>query len=316
MINHRPHDSDSERTLLGAMINSRDVLSESVDKLESDDFYLESHRLLFAEIKDEAINGSGVLDAVLLSSHLRGKKLLEKVGGSSYISQLMDDAWGLVDASSYIDIIKSHRKARDILDATNRAQFSLNASKNPSEVHSELLSDLSKISTKSKVLGGSLVDLTRMAAEKVLSIHEGATVGLLTGITELDEQLQGLKRGVMYVIAARPRIGKSTLVDQIATHVGKEGPVLILITEMSPRQRAARHLSAMTMTPLTKLNIGLLSSLQRQRVSEIASSVKTAPSGVYIESASGLTAGEVRLTAKKFAARHGEPALIVLDYLQ
>jgi len=316
MTDQLPHDLEAESSLLGAMIISKDALEKGIDLVEKSDFYVIGHQRIFDAMRDEAINGSGILDAVTLADHLRTKGQLEGVGGAMYLSLLMDVAYNLVTIEAHAEILRSHTKRRAILKAVEAAKFAIHSNADPSEVQSELLTAISDMTSKTKVQGGSLPDLMREEAVKVLGLNAGEMMGESTGIDTIDDYLQGLKDGSMYVIAARPRIGKSTLVDQIATHVGVDGLVFILITEMSPRQRASRHLSSMTGVPLPKLNMGLLSSSQRHMVEDIAQSVKVAPKGVFIESAAGLTANEVRMAVKKLKARHGRPSLVVLDYIQ
>ena len=315
-LNSLPHDTEAESALLGAMISSKQALEQAVELLETNQFYLESHRLIFEAMRDEAINGSGVLDVVTLCDHLRSKNQLSRVGGATYVSSLQDCAFNCLTIEAHTGIIKRHHKARSLINSASNAINAINAHQDVDDVQARLMSEISDMTKEQRTKGGSLINLTVEAATKVLSLQRGEVNGLMTGIEALDDYLQGLKDGEMYLIAARPRVGKSTLVDQIAVHGGQKGPVLILITEMSPIQRASRQLSAMTGVPLTHLNMGLLSSSQREMIQDVQCGAKKAPSGVYVESAAGLTAGEARFVAKKFAAHHGKPVLVVLDYIQ
>lgn len=290
-----------------------------VDVLAPEDFYAEPHRIIYALAADLALNGSGPPDVVRMTASLRSSGALARVGGVIYLQTLVDAMPDVGNAPHYAAIVVELSRRRRLLAAAQRVTNDVASGSDSNEAAGRLLGDLLELSAPPKEsAAGDLGKLARKVAETSLEIHRrGVGVfGHLTGLDSIDELLQGLKVG-SYILAGRPGTGKSTLADQIAVRVASDTktPVLVFVTEMSPAQRAARQVSAATGIPLPLIHCGRFTTAQREAVERVARGDVSFPR-VRVESAVGKTAAQVRLSARRFAAAEGKPALIVVDYLQ
>ena len=313
-----PHNIEAERSVLGALMVDPEA-TWRVDTLRPEHFYREEHRLIFATMADVAQNGSGPLDVVRLTDSLRTSHQLERVGGVGVLQSLVDAMPDVGNVEHYAAIVREMADRRQLLAAAQRTVLAVSSGTTYADSASSLLADLTGMADPTgKVEGGDLGRLARRVAENALVVNRSGVgaCGYLTGLTAVDELLQGLKTG-MYVLAARPATGKSTLADQVAVNVAATSgrPVLILVTEMTPLQRAARQVSAMTGVPLPRIQAGRFTAIEREDVARVARGEMPTPK-VRVESAVGKTAAQVTLAVKRFAAMAGPPALVVVDYLQ
>ena len=315
-----PTDTNTEFALLNALISDPESYWKADGLVSPTDFSQERNGIIFDAIQAGALEGSGPPDETRLASILSDTGQLERVGGRTYLCALITPLPDVVSVAANAERIHEMALRRTIIRVSQRAITEAATGTSSQDVCSSLLSALTDLDAHTARDGGDLAVLATLNATDVRERRRTGvrSFGVTSGIEPLDALLGGIRPGGLYLIAARPGVGKSSLVDQIAGHVSQTdgGPVFLLVTEMSPRARAYRRLGAITGIPLSRLFAGSLTSAEDELLAQVECHQRSTGPSVLIENASGLTAASVRLSAKRLAARHGTPKLVVVDYLQ
>ena len=316
IVHRLPYDPSAEAAVLGAILLEPSTLWEVLEHMKPEDMYAGSHRAILEAARDIASEGFADPDLVTVSSILRDGGKLDQVGGASYLSSLVDQTPDVSNVGAYARIIHDHAMRRKLL-ALGQRILSMAAETSSEMMLGMALSELFGMTDddQRRMEVAQLSDLVQQCGEKTVNHHErgASALGLTTGLRSIDQFFSGLKPGCMYYIAARPSMGKSVLADQIAHHVAEYTgrPVAVFITEMSLEARAYRRMSSITGISLPKLHSA---SLTRDEFDRVKAARCDLP--VWYHDVSGQTSKQVRLLAQRFAAQHGRPALIVVDFLQ
>src|SRR3989344_4897166 len=216
-----PQNIDAEASLLGSLLIDGEALTKVADTLQPDDFFDERHAAIFTAIQT-LHDKRAPIDLLTLSEQLKSVKRLDSVGGASYLTELTNFVPTAAHVEEYAHIVADKAIRRRLIGVSQR----------------HVRQDVTSLES---ILGDSfdrLDDLHR---------HKGGLRGIPTGLKELDKKLAGLQRSDLFVIASRPAMGKTTLMLNIALHVGarvKQGAVLIFSLEMSKEQLVDRLLAA------------------------------------------------------------------------
>lgn len=317
-----PHSLEAEESLLGSLLIDKDAIIKIADNLAADDFYRDSHKIIFEAIKDLYSNQEPI-DIITLSNKLEDKKKLAAIGGRSYLAKLS----GLVATSGnivhYANIIQKKATLRRLQQA---AAEIANISFNEEEDIDNTLDD-----AESKIFGVSrkylkntftpLDTLLTDAFERIDDLHKysGKLRGLPTGFTDLDNLLAGLQKSDLIILAARPSVGKTSFALDIARQAAiksKEG-VGIFSLEMSKEQLVDRMLCAQANVNLWKMRTGNLSDKDEDndfaKIGEAMGKLAEAP--IYIDDSGSLSIMEIRTKARRLQMEKGL-SLIMIDYLQ
>lgn len=313
-----PHNVDAEKSVLGSILVNNENYYTAVESLNTEDFYLEAHRLIFSQMS-ETISASKAVDLITLQDGLQRESRLEAAGGTSYLASLMDGIPHLVNIDHYIQIIREKALFRQMIRASNAIMMECFAQADPAE---EVLDRgerrLFELAERRSEVGlislGELQVETHQLIERLYTDRQIVT-GIPTGFQDLDRMTSGLQPGDLVILAARPSMGKTALCLNFAQHVAmRHGePVAIFSLEMSKSQLLMRMLCAEALVDAHRVRTGYLSKEDFRKL--IDGLGRTASAPIYIDDSSSLTIMQMRAKARRLKAESGL-GLVIVDYLQ
>ncbi len=313
-----PHNLDAEMAILGAMIIDEKIIPEILEIITAEDFYRTEHQIIFSEMIS-LFDARKKVDILTLSEALNKKKVLEKVGGASYLTTLSDFVPTSANATHYARIVKEKSILRSLV--TNATAIISSVYKGEEEVN-EILDKAEKlifeISDK-RVEGGyvHIKEVIKDGIEFIESLYykKSHITGVPTGFVDFDVKTAGLQNGDLIIVAGRPSMGKSALVTSIAEHVAVEEnlPVAFFSLEMSKEQLMQRFLCSQAKVDIHKLRTGFLAPSEWPILTAAAGKLSEAP--IFIDDTPALNIFEMRAKARRMKAHH-DIRLIVVDYLQ
>jgi replicative DNA helicase len=313
-----PHNLDAEMSLLGAILIDEEVLSDVTDKIRADDFYEKRHSIVFGGMM-RLFERHRPIDLLTLSDELEKKDELEMVGGSSYLSELTNYVPTAANASSYAELVAQRAVRRRLIKAsTDIAELAYQDDSNTQEILERAEAELFSVSDMS--LKQDLVSLEQILTESFDRMEElhrdrGKLRGIRTGWRDLDNLTAGLQRSDLLIVAARPAMGKTTLVTNLAYNVAakEHQSVLFFSLEMSKEQLVDRMLADASGVDAWNIRTGNLSDDDFEKISTAMGEMAEAP--IFIDDTPGLTVLEMRTKARRQA--HIQPlGLVIVDYLQ
>lgn len=314
----QPQNLDAEKSLLGAILISEDSLSDVIEIVHSNDFYEEKHRIIFAAFM-RLYESHRPIDLLTVQAELKSQKKLSAAGGAAYLAELSTFVPTAAHAKAYAELISDAATRRRLILAA--AKITEAAYDNPDDTPSLLgqaektLFEASEQKIKNDLI--SIADLLDSTFDRLeaLSKNKGAIAGLKTGFIDLDKMTAGLHRSDLFVLAARPAMGKTALALNIAHHAAmiNNKAVLIFSLEMGKEQLINRMLSDASGIDSFKLETGNFSGDDFSRISEAMAELSEAP--IFIDDTPGLNITEMRTKARRAAHEH-ELGLIIVDYLQ
>lgn len=313
-----PHNLDAEMSLLGAILIDEEVLSDVTDKIKSDDFYEKRHQVIFAAMM-RLFERHRPIDLLTLSDELEKKDELEMVGSSSFLSELTNYVPTAANASTYAELVAQRAVRRRLIKASGEiAELAYQDDSNTQEILERAEAELFSVSDMS--LKQDLVSLEQILTESFDRMEElhrdrGKLRGIRTGWRDLDNLTAGLQRSDLLIIAARPAMGKTTLVTNLAYNVAakEHQSVLFFSLEMSKEQLVDRMLADASGVDAWNIRTGNLSDDDFEKISTAMGEMAEAP--IFIDDTPGLTVLEMRTKARRQA--HIQPlGLVIVDYLQ
>ncbi|GIW68958.1 MAG: replicative DNA helicase [Candidatus Parcubacteria bacterium] len=314
-----PHDLDAERALLGSLMLRAEALHDVIDAVAVRDFYAEKHQHIF-EAMLSLFHKSEPVDLLTTTAALRATKRLEKIGGASYLSSLVNAAPAAANIVHYAQIVHSTAVLRRLIAAGEEvAQLGLEGGSDLETIldrAEKAIYEVSNTSGMRKFL--SIKELAFDAIERIEKLHkrEGGLRGIPTGFPELDALLSGLQPSDLVILAARPSMGKTAFALDIARNAAvRYGvPVGIFSLEMSAQQLVDRLLAAEAKVDAWKLRTGKLTSdAEFQQMQEALDRLSAAP--IFIDDQPATTIISMRSVARRLKREKGL-GLIVVDYLQ
>jgi replicative DNA helicase len=313
-----PHDLPAEQSVLGGMLLSKDAIADVVEVLRMTDFYRPAHGLVYEVIGDLYGRGEPA-DVISVAAELSRRDLLERVGGPGYMHTLISSVPTAANAGYYARIVAEKAVLRRLAEAGTRiVQLAYGAAPDVSDVVDRAQAAVYEVTerrTNDDYL--PLADLLNPALEEIESIqgHDGSLTGVPTGFTDLDELTNGLHGGQLWIVAARPAVGKSTLGLDFARAASiKNGMTSIIFSlEMSRMEITMRLLSAEARVSLQNIRTGRLTEDDWSRLARRMGEVAEAP--LFIDDSPHLTMMEIRAKARRLKQRN-QLRLVILDYLQ
>jgi replicative DNA helicase len=318
-----PFNIEAERSVLGSMLIDNETIRSVTDSLSKNDFYKTSHRHIFQTIVNVYDKQNGV-DLVILKDALIKQSLLEKAGGAEYIMKLGESVPSASNVVYYAEIVQEKAIVRDVITATTKIQQE--AYNNPSGSKELLyfaereISDIVQRRFSKPVL--NMNDVLQCAWDYVEHLQEGDSklTGIPTGFIDLDEKTCGLQKGELIIIAAWPGMGKTSLVLNIAEHVGAnlknpkdKKPMLFFSMEMSAQQISQNMLGSAAKIDAHLMSTGKLSDNDRSKLS--LAKEELSKSAIYIDDTPGLGLLEIRTKARRLKLQY-EIQLVIIDDLQ
>ncbi len=317
-IKTAPYSNEAEQAVLGSLIQDNNLLSEAVITLQIDDFYIEAHRKIYKTIV-ELYNNSQPVDLITLTNTLKEKNLLDKIGGVTYLNELVDSVPTSANFFNYEEIVYHKSLLRKLINICNEI-LSMAYAENENVMDildkaEKMIFDISQKRIKNDFIKiGDLLSDTITQIEKLYDSKDYFT-GIQSGLKNLDNITSGFQNSDLIIIAARPSVGKSSLALNIAEFVAIElkKPVGIFTLEMSKSQILLRMLASQSRVDLHKIRTGYLSSKDWTPILTAASEISDAP--IYIDDTPGINILEIRAKARRAVLRYNIE-LLIIDYLQ
>jgi len=318
-----PQSIEAEQSVLGSLLLDKKAIVKIADILRPDDFYRDIHKIIF-ETMLELFEKNEPIDIMSVSNRLEEKGLLEKIGGSSYLTTSVNSVPTAANVVHYAKIVQKKKMLRDLIEAAyNITQLSYQETEGIEKVLDHAEKNIFAVSQRSlKQFFIPIKPALEEAFERIDALHKhegGALRGLGTGFIDLDNYLAGLQKSDYIILASRPSLGKTTLALDIARNiaVNQKVPVGIFSLEMSAAQLVDRILCAQANIDLWRLRTGRLSAKGKEndftKIQEAIGILSESP--IYIDDAPSSTVMEIRTKARRLQAEHGL-GLIIVDYIQ
>jgi replicative DNA helicase len=313
-----PSNVDAERSLLGSVLVNNENFYRVVEFLRPEDFYLDSHRVIFRNMT-ALMENSRAIDLITLQDELLRGASLESAGGIGYLSGLLEGIPHLLNIDHYIDIVRDKALLRQMISTSSKTIADCFDQAEPADAildqAEQSLFNLSEHRTKSGFVAvGDMHEDTQKLLTKLYEDKEMIT-GVPTGFTDLDRMTSGFQPGDLVILAARPSMGKTALALNVAEHVAlkRSLPVGIFSLEMSKQQLLMRFLCAESLVDAHKVRTGYIGKDDFRQLIDALGSVTRAP--LFMDDSSSLTIMEMRAKSRRLKAEHGL-SLLIVDYLQ
>lgn len=314
-----PANIDAEKTILGAILLDNSFHSEAAEKLEADDFSLDSHKRIFQRMSD-LMNEQRAVDIVTLSHELSRYKEVESVGGVAYLASLTEGLPLRPVIEDYVRIVKDKSLLRRLMLICSAA---IARAADQSETALEVIgaAETALLEVSEKGVSGGLVPLDRIVADSFGSIdnlynNSRAVTGLETDFTKLDENTSGLQKGELIIIAARPSMGKTAFAINIAQNaaVNHNAIVAVFSLEMSKESLLRRMLASQAWVDQRALQTGFIRREDHDKL--VRGLEQLVESRLFIDDTAGISLAEMRAKARRMRQTLGGLDLVVVDYLQ
>jgi len=317
-----PQNIDAEHSVLGALMLDKDAIIKVANLIRIGDFYKDDHNLIY-EAMVELYEKREPIDLLSLSNRLEEKNQLEKIGGSSYLTELVNSVPSSSNIVHYAKVVQKKSTLRKlILTASQIVEMGYNESEDVEKILDEAEQKLFGVSQKYiKQDFVPIKSILEDAFNRIDELHKGdhKLRGVPTGFPDMDSILAGFQKSDLIIIAARPSIGKTTLALDLARQIGvlEKVPVGIFSLEMSSDQLIDRMLAAQANVDLWRLRTGRLKSGEGdddfQRIGEAMGILSEAP--IFIDDTGSANVMEMRTMARRLQAEHNV-GVIIIDYLQ
>jgi len=314
-----PQDIEAERCVLGSLMLDKNAIIRVADLIKADNFYAPAHIKIFEAIFELFEKGEPI-DILSVSKKLKDKNQLAEVGGSAYLTDLINSVPTATHISYYAKLVRQKKVLRDLIEASaeiNEKVF--NTTEDAEDVLDEVEQKIFAISQKSRPQNFvPIKDELKTAYERIEKLHRGerGLRGVSTGFDELDNYLSGLQRSDLIILGARPSLGKTALCLDIARSAAIKNKILVGIfsLEMSRDQVIDRLIASEAQVALWKLRTGRLTDdIEFEMIREALDRLSQAP--IFIDDTPSANIIQLRSMVRRLQAEHGL-GLLVVDYLQ
>ena len=313
-----PQNLEAERSVLGALLIDKDAVVKVAEFLRPKQFYKDAHGQIYAAILS-LYEKSEPADMITVPDELKKKKLLSKIGGVGYLSELATAVPTAANIEYYGRIVKDNSVKRDLISSASRiAEMGYDQETECAELIDKAEQSLFAVSQD--LLREYFVPIKQtleVSFDRLDELHrkgEGLR-GVPTGFRSLDKKLSGMQESNLIILAGRPSVGKSAMAANILQYaaVEKKIPVGLFSLEMSREQLVDRMLAAQADVDAWRITTGNLEEEDFARIGEAMGELAEAP--IFIDDTPGLNLLEMRTKARRLQMEHGVK-LFVIDYLQ
>ena len=313
-----PHSIEAEQSVVGAMLMDKDAITTAGEIISGDDFYQASYGVIFDSMI-ELFNEGKPVDLITLQEYLKEKDVPPEISSMEFARDLLMGTQTSANIKSYAEIVREKSIMRRLIKVNEETANACYLQNQPLE---EILEDAQKQVFALAETGNSeeyvpikQVVLNALDVIERASKTKGTVTGIPTGFIDLDYKLSGLQRSDLVLIAARPSMGKTAFVLNIAQHVAfrQNKAVAIFSLEMSKEQLVNRLFSLESHVDAQILRTGNLSDTDWEKLIEGAGTIGS--SRMIIDDTSGITISEMRSKCRKYKLEMGLD-LIIIDYLQ
>jgi replicative DNA helicase len=314
-----PANIDAEKTILGAILLDNAAHSEAAERLEPDDFSLDSHKRIFVRMS-ELMNEQRAVDIVTLSNELARAKEIEAVGGVAYLASLTEGLPIRPVIEDYIRIVKDKSLLRKLMLICSAA---IARAADQSETALEVIgaAETALLEVSEKGVTGGLEALDHIVAASFGNIdnlyrNSRTVTGLETDFSKLDEMTSGLQKGELIIVAARPSMGKTAFAINMAQNaaVNHNAIVAVFSLEMNKESLLRRMLASQAWVDQRNLQTGFIRREDHDRL--VRGLEQLIESRLFIDDTAGISLAEMRAKARRLKQTVGGLDLVVVDYLQ
>jgi len=312
-----PYSIEAEQSVLGCILISNVVANELCSTLSVDDFYSGIHQTIFGVMKDLMLKNQPV-DYVTLVSELEKTNKLTEIGGMDYITTLTNAVPTASNYKHYTDILLEQSKLRKLLELGNSISAKCYDGENSKDIIEYIEKILTDIATEKRSGLIHIAESVEAVSKKFEDIakNPNAITGLKTGYFALDKTLNGgLQKGGLFLLAARPGVGKTSLAMNMVTNSALDSNAVVAVfsLEMTNVELAQRALCSVAIVDMKKALNGELSADDWTAL--WASRKKLKESNIYVSDASGVTVSRIISECRRIKREHGLD-LVMIDYLQ
>ncbi len=313
-----PQNLMAEQAVLGGIMLDNQAINKVMDMLAVDDFYREANRLVYQAMVDLSLQGEAI-DLVTVSEFLRTRNTLEKVGGITYLTLLVDSIPTAANILAYARIIKEKSILRQMINAATRIVGTCYGEvENVESLVDEAEKTIFEVAEKR--VNPSFTPIENIVKDSFKTIEklfesQDLIAGVPSGFSGLDKLTSGFQDADLIIIAGRPSMGKTAFALNIAQYaaISAEVPVAIFSLEMAKEQLVIRMLCSEAEVDAHNLRRGFLSREDWPKLTQAAGLLAEAP--IYIDDTPALSVLEMRAKARRLKAEQNL-GLIIVDYLQ
>ncbi|HET7694227.1 MAG TPA: replicative DNA helicase [Vicinamibacterales bacterium] len=313
-----PHNLEAEKSVLGAILIHNEAFNHAAELIDARDFFRDAHRRIFDKMVALSERNDPI-DLITLKEELTRSGEIEDVGGPAYIASLADGVPRTANVEHYARIVKEKSTLRSLIHSANR----ILADAYQAEDDADLILDGAEKAifeiAEDRIREGftPLRDLVQssFATIEKLQQHKGLVTGVPTGFVDLDEMTSGLQPSDLVLVAARPSMGKTSFVLNIAQHVGINTDMTVgfFSLEMSKEQLFMRMLTGEARIDAHRFRSGYLNEKDYGRLSHALGTL--AEARVFIDDTASIGVLEMRAKARRLQSEHGLH-LLIIDYIQ
>ncbi|WPX09649.1 replicative DNA helicase [Anaerocellum danielii] len=314
-----PESREAEEAVVGAMLLSREVISDVAEILTEEDFATPQLREIFAAIMDLFEEGKPV-DVITVAERLRERGMFDSVGGSEYLTNLVINTPTTANATYYAKIVEEKSLLRKLINSSMKI---IEKCKSQTERVEDIVDFAEKtifnvISHKNSKDFSHLKEILIETYNKIeeLYLRKSHIIGVPTGFAEFDRMTAGLQPSDLILIAARPAMGKTSFALNIVQHAALRAgvPVAIFSLEMSKEQLVTRMICSEAMIDSHKLRTGNLEDEEWKKFAKALALLSNAP--IYIDDTPAITVSEMRAKCRRLKLKEKGLGLVMVDYLQ
>jgi replicative DNA helicase len=314
-----PNSPEAERAILGAVLLDNALISQGIELLKAEDFYVPSHRRIFQAMISLFEHGSEI-NPILIGEELRRDSALESVGGISFITNLTYGLPHFANITHYAKIVRGKSLLRQLVKSANKITAEALEEEDEPEIildHAEhMIFQLADERSRQgfahvKPIADALLEHVQEMAGRSAML-----TGLTTGFTELDAMTSGMQRQDLIIVAARPSMGKTSLCLTLAQNAAIQAQAVVAVfsLEMSKESLVMRMLSSEAHVDAHRFRSGFLSRDEWARLAQALGTL--AETRIYIDDTPGISVLEMRAKARRLATEQKKLDLIIVDYLQ
>ncbi len=312
-----PHSIEAEEAVLGSLLIDPEALFRVTPFLKGEDFYIQKNGWIYEAVL-ALHERREPIDFVTLCDELERREQLEELGGTAYITQLINAVPSAIHVESYGHIVEQAAIRRRLISAASQiAQLAYQEAEEIDLTVDQAEQALFSVSQRRITRDlAPIQDVIRRYYDRIeyLYAHQGEPLGVPTGYTDIDRLLGGFQRSDFVIIAARPSVGKTSLCLSVARNAARHGQhVAIFSLEMSSEQIVQRLVSAETGIDTQRLRLGDLREDEWPLFVQATGKLADLP--VYIDDTPSISALQLRTKARRLHAEHGLD-LVLVDYLQ
>lgn len=313
-----PHSLEAEQSVLGSMLLDKEAVAIVVEQLKGEDFYSDAHKEIFEAVLNLYDHGKPI-DLVTLVEEVRQRGTLDGVGGTTYITDLSMAVPSTANIKYYTNIVEEKSILRKLIVASNEILKVSYEGQDELEVILDLaermIFNISQKRNSQSFESIKTILLDTYAKIEELSKNKGKIIGVPTGFHDLDIRTSGFNPSDFILVAARPSMGKTSFVLNIAQYAAMHAkvPIAVFSLEMGRDQLVQRLLSAESNVELQKIRTGDLSENDWIKLVQAAGPLSQAP--IFIDDTPSISVSEMRSKARRLKLEHGL-GMIVIDYLQ